>query len=473
MTPFVRKFAATSVAMMFSLITACGGGGDGGTPMGPPITPPPVTPKVTIKSMTVPPRTAQSNNPRDYPFTGIVISALAENEKGESVEVKCSVALIATPTNRQPAKCDAPSMLMPGEYKAFANASGAQEESRSFEVYVPALSGKAVAFDADGKFFSPVDQKFTVHGDDGFQDDNFTVGAGGTFTYASPRVGLDGLAVFTPSTSTQKGFFLRTIPEFWAKANLVLGPKFINTPVCSTTGPSERVNIDLSDLGPAYKLASDATSLFPRSAGAYFVGSFRSPVKVAFDSAISPSDSIKFWFAADSVNRATCRKLIIPANLSEVSWDKARGLDGIIVHFSPGQTAFGNNFENEQGDFHRGGVTVGLISDPAFTASLVHELFHVIFGFRHTYADASSIMTPTTSWRSQVSKQDVGYGLYMILMREAERLNDSRLSLAYQGNADEIEAGRDERAIVYVDALGKKGSTSIPALKSKSNNKSP
>ena len=75
--------------------------------------------------------------------------------------------------------------------------------------------------------------------------------------------------------------------------------------------------------------------------------------------------------------------------------------------------------------------------------------------------DSPSIMQPSGGAGNNITKKDVGYLLWKYWMAEAERVNDSRLSVAQNYIWGILQTpGAEEPQVVYVDVLGFPGSIS-------------
>jgi len=452
---FVRRVAGTTLVV---LGISCGG------PTEPP--PPPPTNKVSV-TLSVPPTVPQLRFP-DYPMASVTISALVSSSLGKPTTLTCALDGAVVP-------CNTPEKILPGTHTVCAKGEspGAVPVEKCGEVSVTLLldQKQVVGFDANGNEYIPVGSWYVMGPDSGPRD-SAQVGSDGLANLNSRYIGMGNVPVDFRGDAILKPSFGRTSPEFFWMQAVAMGSRVINTPVCATTGPAVAVTIDLDREGftppPSTWQIPQNLPLYIRTfaEGGWFYhdGSWPElPVKVAFDSVIAPNDSARFWFQADSINRAFCQERIRPANRSEVD------PGGIVVHFA--FAVFAASVGGLPRDYRFGSVTVDTTvfsGERDAKEMLWHEFGHAVQSLGHECQYVSNMWSscaPPGGVYPGIQKKDVAYPLWRERLVAIERKYNTRIALAWihQGERRELNLpDLPEEPVVWINANGSFGTVSQP-----------
>lgn len=464
-TANVRRVLAIALAVAG---LSCGAGDTvAPPPPPPPVTPPPPpppAPEVVTVSLTVR-DTVQSVT--SFPMVTLPITASAVSSKGYPVIVTCTVG---NSTPCASARGDS------GVHNVRVIAVSTSPEAISVKDsatlrVVPLLKLQQIrGFDANGIEYIPVGMP-VVLGDTlpGTPRDTSRVGADGLLKIYSRYVNMGNVPAHYLGDAVLKPSFGRTSSEFWASPAVVMGSRGINTPACATTGPSVAITIDLDReayvRGPANVAPQDIplylrVQLQDNSSWVYHDGSQASfPTKVAFDSVITMSDSIRFWVQADSVNRAFCQERIRPGMLAEV---QSQG--GVQVHFSPNTASA--TIGGLPRDYIFSSITIDTVavwSNFYGGYALWHEFGHSVAGVGHECNFESNMAYGCNAFSHGITKKDVGYMRWKELLVALERKYSTRIALAWVHQGERRERGLPEESVVWVTAEGGLGTVSNPA----------
>src|SRR3989344_8269440 len=449
-TPFVRAIAA---AWLAAFAIACG-------PT--PVEPPPPTNVVSV-TPSVPATVPQSRIP-DYPMAFVMISASASSSLGKPVTLTCML-------DDKSSTCNTPIMVSPQTHhwcvKAESEGAAAKEVCGEVSVILLTDRKRFEGFDADGNVHVPVGM-WVAMGDTlpGVPRDSAQVGSDGFATLNSRYIGMGNVPVDIRGDAILKPSYGRTSPEYWATGAVAMGSRVINTPVCATTGPSEQILIDLDREGytppPSTWQIPQNLPLYIRTfaEGAWFyhdVSWAQLPARVAFDSLIAPNDSARFWFQADSINRAFCQERIRPANRREGQ------SGGILVHFSQG--VFAATVGGLPRDYSYGSITVDTMAFSRSKEALLHEFGHAVPGLGHECQYVSNMWSscaPPGGVYPGIQKKDVAYPLWRERLVAIERKYNSRIGLAWIHQGERRERRLPEEPVVWINANGSIGTVSKP-----------
>lgn len=394
----------------------------------------------------------------DFPAAELTISASVSSSKGLPTAKTCTLDGASFP-------CDRPMKIMPGTYTwcVTGTSGGAAPVQQCGQVSVALRidQKRLIGFDAD-RNEHPCVGCWYVLGPSG-QRDSAQAGPDGVATLNSRWVGMLNAPADFRGDAVLKPSFGRTGPEYWATRAVAMGSRQLNTPVCATTGPTERVIIDLNREGftlpPPYLDGGENIPLFIRTKGAntwyYQDGSWPEfPVKVAFDSTISPADSVRFWAQADSLNRAFCQERIRPANRSEAK------TNGILVFL---QRAFAASAGGIARDYRYGSVIVDTtVFHDAKGVLLWHEFGHAVGAVGHECEYVSIMFSSCYPPFLGVQKKDVAYMLWKERLVALERTYDTRIGLAWAHQGERRERELLEESVVWLTKDGSAGFISQP-----------
>jgi hypothetical protein len=155
------------------------------------------------------------------------------------------------------------------------------------------------------------------------------------------------------------------------------------------------------------------------------------PIRVAFrhaasDPFISPSDSIRFWDLATSLERALGRRLFRPASYEEVDG----GADGIFVAVNRRMAAAGKTYITYEGTgrIYEALLTVSQNAYLGEPRVAMHEMLHAL-GFGHT-GGWPSIMGPNADGVESPTAEDVAYAQLFYAISQLQRDREAQVGIA-------------------------------------------
>ena len=429
-------------------------------PTEPIVVPPPPTPETVSVSAVAPASVNQT--PSTFPFAPITIVVTASSTKKDAtVTVTCTV-------DGQNAPCSTNIPVGTHSWCGIGTSSTGMTASNCGSSVVNLMldTKKVVGFDANGNEYVPAGS-WVIYGE-GNGKDSTQVGVDGSYSINTRYVGMGNVPVEFRGDNVIRPSFGRTSAEFFASPSIIMGSKVSNTPVCATTGPSKAISIDLEKAyTPAPGSTPDNIPFYYRKvvngSWAYAVGGYKSwPVKEALDhttssSPITASDSTKSFTNLDSLTKAFCTQVFIPANESDV---RANGGVLLGVHADAGYS--GNTPQLYQGDYLSGQVGFGSNNGFNFFVFAPHESIHAL-GFGHTCSWVS-IMRSSCPFATEdkIMPEDVAYILYMKRVRELERKYNTRLSLSWMHQGERRAKLLTEESVVFVGADGSFETASVP-----------